>query len=102
MTQFYELDADLEPDTPAIQPAHSPTSAKENGQIPKKFERTGKDKGGTKFIIAIVILIALVALFGICLLVFKWKKNRVKVLWKWPWSRSNAEDQIRYKLISKV
>ncbi|CAH8360640.1 unnamed protein product [Eruca vesicaria subsp. sativa] len=58
--RFYEFESELEPDPPA------------------RTERTGKGGGGSKFIIAIAILIALVALFGIFLLVLKWKKNRVK------------------------
>nr|BAJ34258.1 unnamed protein product [Eutrema halophilum] len=63
--RFYELDADLEPDPPAIQPPAA------------KFERTGKGKGGSKVVIAIVIPTVLVALFAICLcLVLKWKKNK--------------------------
>ncbi|EOA18291.1 hypothetical protein CARUB_v10006798mg [Capsella rubella] len=82
--RFYEFDADLEPDPPAIQPADSPTSR--------------KGKGGSKVIIAIVIPIVLVALFAICLcLVLKWKKNksgdRVKVLGQSPLSGSIAEDE---------
>ncbi|XP_019086474.1 PREDICTED: LOW QUALITY PROTEIN: cysteine-rich receptor-like protein kinase 29 [Camelina sativa] len=88
--RFYEFDADLEPDPPAIQPADSPTSS-------ARTERTGKSKGGSKVIIAIVIPIVLVA-FAICLcLVLKWKKNksgdRVKVLGKSPLSGSIAEDE---------
>ncbi|CAA7054652.1 unnamed protein product [Microthlaspi erraticum] len=76
--RFYEFEADLEPDPPAIQPADSPTSA-------AKPERTGKGKGGSKVAIAIVIPIVLVLLFSICLcLVLKRKKNksrdRIKVL----------------------
>ncbi|XP_023634856.1 cysteine-rich receptor-like protein kinase 29 [Capsella rubella] len=89
--RFYEFDADLEPDPPAIQPADSPTSSARN-------ERIGKGKGGSKVIIAIVIPIVLVALFAICLcLVLKWKKNksgdRVKVLGQSPLSGSIAEDE---------
>ncbi|VVB12206.1 unnamed protein product [Arabis nemorensis] len=69
MGQFYDLEADLEPDPPAIQPVDSPTSA-------ARMEKTGKGNGGSKVVIAIVIPIVLVALFAICLcLVFKWKKK---------------------------
>nr|ADQ37354.1 unknown [Arabidopsis lyrata] len=89
--RFYEFDADLEPDPPAIQPADSPPSA-------ARTERTGKGKGGSKVIIAIVIPIVLVALLAICLcLVLKWRKNksgdRNKVLGKSPLSGSIAEDE---------
>ncbi|EFH44109.1 kinase family protein [Arabidopsis lyrata subsp. lyrata] len=52
--RFYEFDSDLEPDPPAIQPADPPTSA-------ARTERTGKGKGGSKVIIAIVVPIVLVA-----------------------------------------
>jgi serine/threonine protein kinase len=87
--RFYEFDADLEPDPPAIQPADSPTSA-------ARTERTGKGKGGSKVIVAIVIPIVFVALFAICLcLLLKWKKNksvgRVK--------GSNAEDEFSDSLV---
>nr|AID21590.1 At4g21410p-like protein [Arabidopsis halleri] len=89
--RFYEFDADLEPDPPAIQPADSPPSA-------ARTERTGKGKGGSKVIIAIVIPIVLVVLLTICLcLVLKWRKNksgdRNKVLGKSPLSGSIAEDE---------
>ncbi|XP_024005108.1 cysteine-rich receptor-like protein kinase 29 isoform X2 [Eutrema salsugineum] len=90
--RFYEFDADLEPDPPAIQPADSPISD-------SKTERSGKGKkGGSKVVIAIVIPIVLVVLFALCLcLVLKWKKNKsgnkVKVLGSSPLSGSIAEDE---------
>ncbi|VVB12207.1 unnamed protein product [Arabis nemorensis] len=89
--RFYEFDADLEPDPPAIQPADSPNSA-------AKTEETGKGKVGSKIVIAIVIPIVLVALFAICLcFVLKRKKNKsgvkAKVLGNLPLSGSIAEDE---------
>ncbi|KAL1195154.1 Cysteine-rich receptor-like protein kinase 29 [Cardamine amara subsp. amara] len=89
--RFYEFDADLEADPPAIQPAGSPKSAAKN-------ERTGKGKGGSKVIIAIVIPIVIVSLLAICLclvLIRKKKKSgdRNKVLGKSPLSGSVAEDE---------
>ncbi|KAL9818316.1 putative cysteine-rich receptor-like protein kinase 28 RLK-Pelle-DLSV family [Arabidopsis thaliana] len=87
--RFYEFDADLEPDPPAIQPADSPTSA-------ARTERTGNGKGGSKVIIAIVIPIVFVVLLVICLCLFlRWKKNksggRVK--------ESNAENEFSDSLL---
>ncbi|CAA0396009.1 unnamed protein product [Arabidopsis thaliana] len=87
--RFYEFDADLEPDPPAIQPADSPTSA-------ARTERTGNGKGGSKVIIAIVIPIVFVVLLVICLCLFlRWKENksggRVK--------ESNAENEFSDSLL---
>ncbi|XP_019089519.1 PREDICTED: cysteine-rich receptor-like protein kinase 28 [Camelina sativa] len=71
--RFYEFDADLESDPPAIQPVDSPTSA-------ARIERTGKGRGGSKVIIAIIIPIVLIALFAsfLCLVLY-WKKNNKSV-----------------------
>ncbi|WZZ75756.1 hypothetical protein YC2023_087126 [Brassica napus] len=91
-SRFYELEIDLEADPPAIQPPDdTPTSAAET-------ERTGKGKGGSKVVIAIVVPIVLVALFAVLLcLVLKWKKNksgnRVIVLGNSHLSGSVVEDE---------
>ncbi|KAH0941512.1 LOW QUALITY PROTEIN: hypothetical protein HID58_001149 [Brassica napus] len=88
--RFYEFEADLEADPPGS--AGSPTPAA------RTEEKTGKSKGGSKVVFAIVIPIVLVALFAICLcLGLKWKKNksrdRVKVLGSSHLSGSVAEDE---------
>ncbi|KAG2249068.1 hypothetical protein Bca52824_088696 [Brassica carinata] len=66
--RFYELDADLEADPPGS--AGSPTPA-------VTTLKTGKSKGGSKVVIAIVIPIVLVALFAICLLGLEVEEEQV-------------------------
>ncbi|KAL0873667.1 hypothetical protein Bca101_023372 [Brassica carinata] len=93
--RFYELDADLEADPPGATGSPGPTGSPTPAVTTLK---TGKSKGGSKVVIAIVIPIVLVALFAICLfLVLKWKKNksrdRVKVLGSSTLSGSVAEDE---------